>query len=206
MKFIYKYIAKQFKNPTGLGGQLATSIMNSQNKKLYQSVINNINIQKTDTVLDIGFGNGNLIQELLKENPEKFYGIDISSDMINLVSKRNRKEIDKGRLQLAFGNVQDMPLEDSSIDKAYTVNTVYFWQDIDKGFSEVKRVLKPNGIFLNVFHLKKLLDQLPISQYGYSKYTSEQIEKITIQNGLKVMNILEIDPGKSICVIAKKHI
>lgn len=204
MKFILKYIAKQFKNPTGFGGKIATSIMDRQNWRLYQSVIDNIDIQKTDTIFDIGFGNGNLIQKLLKENPKKVYGIELSPDMISLVSNKNRKAIEEGILQLILGNVQNMPLEDSSIDKAYTINTVYFWQDIDKGFSEIKRVLKPNGVFLNVLYLKEFLDKLPMTQYGYSKYTAGQLEKMAIENGLKIENIVEIEYKKSICIIARK--
>ena len=206
MKFFSKYIAKQFKNPTGFGGRFATFIMNRQNRKQYQSVIDNIHIQKTDTILDIGFGNGYLIRKLLKERPDKIFGIDISPDMVNLVSNKNQKEIINGKMQLIFGNVQDMPLENSSIDKAYTINTVYFWQDINKVLSEIKRVLKPDGIFLNVLYLKEWLDKLPVTQYGYSKYTFEQIEKITVESGLKVENIIEIENGKSICIIAKKNI
>jgi ubiquinone/menaquinone biosynthesis C-methylase UbiE len=205
MKFILKYIAKQFKNPTGFGGKLATSIMNRQNKKLYQLIICNINIRETDTILDIGFGNGYLIRELLKQNLEKIYGIEISSDMIGLASNKNRKEIDSGKLQLTFGDVQNIPLESSSINKAYTINTVYFWNDIEKGFSEIKRVLKPNGIFLNVLYAKEYLDKLPITQYGYSKYTAKQIEKITTNSGLKIENVLEIELGKAICIIARKE-
>ena len=104
-----------------------------------------------------------------------------------------------------MADVQNLPFEDSSIDKAYTVNTVYFWQDIDQGFSEIKRVLKPNGIFLNVLYVKEWLDKLPITQYGFSKYTVEQIEKIIIENGLKVERIIEIQHGKSICVIARNY-
>ena len=203
MEFIFKHIAKQFKNPTGFGGRFITFIMNRQNKKQYQSVIDNINIQKTDTILDIGFGNGNLIRKLLKEKPDKIYGIDISSDMVNLASNRNRKEIKEGKLHLILGNVQNIPLENSSIDKAYTINTVYFWQDVHKGFSEIKRVLKPDGIFLNVLYLKEMLDKLPMTQYEYSKYTLEQIKKITVDSGLKVENIVEIEYGKSICVVAR---
>jgi len=205
MKFISKYIAKQFKNPVGFGGRFATFMMNRQNWKQYQSVIDNINIQITDKVFDIGFGNGYLIRKLLKNRPDKIYGIDISSDMVNLVSSKNREEIKDGKLQLMLGNVQDIPLENSSIDKAYTINTVYFWQDINKGFSEIKRILKPNGLFLNVLYLKEFLDKLPMTQFGYSKYTFEQIEKITVESGLKIENMVEIEHGKSICIIAKKE-
>ena len=203
---IYKYIGRQFKNPTGLGGKITTFIMNCQNQKQYQAVIENISIQTTDTVLDMGFGNGYLIRRLAKLNPEKIYGIDISQDMLKLVGRKNREKIELGKIQLLLADVHNIPLENSLIDKAFTVNTVYFWQDVHQVFSEIHRVLKPNGIFLNVLYVKNWLEKLPVTRYGYSKYTAGQIKKITAESGLKIENILEVQPGKSICVIAKKEL
>ena len=202
MKFINKDIAQQFGNPTGFGGKIAAFYMNRINKKLYNAVIENIDIRETNTILEIGFGNGYLISRLSDENPLKMYGIDISPDMLNLASKRNRKKIEQGKIQLSLANVMDLPFEESSIDKAFTVNTVYFWQDLQKGLSEIKRVLKPGGIFLNVFYLKEMLDKLPITQYGFSKYTVEQIERAINDSGLKIDRIIESNPY--VCVVAKK--
>ena len=205
MKTILKYISRQFGNPTGFGGKISTFIMNCLNRKQYNAVAENIEIQQTDTILDIGFGNGYLIRKLSKKNPQKICGIEISVDMLNLVAKKNLNKIERGKVQLFLENVQSLPFERNSIDKAYTVNTVYFWQDIDKGFSEIERVLKPNGIFLNVLYEKKWLDKLPITQYGFSKYTVSQIEKTTTESGLKIESIIEIQRGKSVCVIARKN-
>ena len=158
MRPIYKYIARQFGNPTGFGGKISTFIMNCLNQKLYKTVAEHIDIQETDTVLDIGFGNGYLLRKLSNKNPAKMCGIEISADMLNTATGKNRIKVEQGKIHLLLADVQNLPFEDVSIDKAYTVNTIYFWQDIDKGFSEIKRVLKPDGVFLNVLYLKKRLD------------------------------------------------
>jgi ubiquinone/menaquinone biosynthesis C-methylase UbiE len=205
MKQILKYISRQFGNPTGFGGKISTFSMNCLNRKQYNAVVENIDIQQTDTILDIGFGNGYLMRKLSKKNPQKICGIDISADMLNTATRKNQKKVEQEKIQLFLADVQNLPFVDAYIDKAYTVNTVYFWQDIDKGFSEIKRVLKPNGTFLNVLYLKKWLDKLSITQFGFTKYTIEQIEKATAENGLKIESMLEIQQGKSICVIAKKE-
>ena len=206
MKDIYKYIAKQFGNPTGCGGKISTTIMNCMNRKQYKTVAENIDIQATDTILDIGFGNGYLIRKMSDKNFQKIYGIDISQDMLKLVGRKNREKIELGKIQLLLADVHNIPLENSLIDKAFTVNTVYFWQDVHQVFSEIHRVLKPNGIFLNVLYVKNWLEKLPVTRYGYSKYTAGQIKKITAESGLKIENILEVQPGKSICVIARKRV
>ena len=204
MKKIYKYIARQFGNPTGFGGKISTLIMNFLNKKLYKAIVENLHIRTTDTILDIGFGNGYLIRRLSNKNLQKIYGIEISPDMLKVATKKSRKKIEQGKVELLLADVQNLPFENDLIDKIYTINTVYFWRDINRGFAEIKRVLKPNGVFLNVIYLKDWLDKLPVTQYGFSKYTAEQIENITIENGLKIERIFEIHSRKSICIIAKK--
>ena len=42
--------------------------MNYQNQKQYKTIIENIDIQTTGTILDIGFGNGYLLRRLAKQN------------------------------------------------------------------------------------------------------------------------------------------
>ena len=201
--WVLKYIARQFGNPAGLGGMVSTFVMNRLNQEQYQAVIDHIDIQATDTVLDIGFGNGYLLRRLAKQNPEKMYGIEISPDMLNTTVKKNRKMIEQGKMQLILSDVQDIPLDDCSIDKACTVNTVYFWQDLHRGFSEIKRILKPDGIFLNVLYAREWLDKLPITRYGFAKHTIEQLEMATKESGLKIEHMFEIQRDKSICIIAK---
>jgi ubiquinone/menaquinone biosynthesis C-methylase UbiE len=204
MAAINKYIAGQFKNPTGVGGKFATFFMNCQNRKQYGAILDNINIEATDTILNIGFGNGYLIRRLSDKNPQKVFGIDISPDMLNLTKRKNRKKIEQGKIELLLAEAHQITIESSSIDKAYTVNTVYFWKDVQQVFSEIKRILKPNGIFLNVMYLEEWLEKLPVTKYGYSKYTAKQIEKLTAESGLKIERIIEVQQGKSICVIARK--
>ena len=95
MKLIFKYIARQFANPAGYGGRISTFFMNCLNQKLYRTVDKNIDIQETYTVLEIGFGNGYLISRLSKKRPQKMYGIDISQDMLNIATRKNRKQIEQ---------------------------------------------------------------------------------------------------------------
>jgi len=204
METVYRYIARQFGNPTGFGGKVSTLIMNCLNRKLYEAIIENLNIRTTDTILDIGFGNGYLVRRLSNKNLQKMCGIDISPDMLKVTGKKVKKKIEQGKVELLLADVQDLPFENDCMDKVYTINTVYFWQDIRRGFAEIKRVLKPDGVFLNVIYLKAWLDKLPVTQYGFSKYTAEQIEKITAESGLKIERIVEIQAKKSICVIARK--
>lgn len=207
MRFINikKYISGQFSKPTGIGGMISTFIMNRINQIQYRSVIDNLNCSNEDRILDIGFGNGYLIKNLAKNNNSYFYGIEISDDMVKAGCKRNSKLIEQGKVHLIKGNVMDIPFETSFFDKVYTVNTIYFWEDIDKSLSEIKRVLKPNGIFINVIYSKEWLEKVKYTKYGFLKFTPKELEEAAIHNGLQVVELIETRKDISYCIISKNN-
>ncbi|MDR3219880.1 MAG: class I SAM-dependent methyltransferase [Dysgonamonadaceae bacterium] len=204
MSVFITYIAKQFGKPTGIGGELSTFIMNCMNRKQYRTTIEHLKITAADIVLDIGFGNGFLIKNLAKRNLSKLYGIEISSDMLTKASKSNQRYINSGKVELLLADVQNLPFEDSSINKIYTINTIYFWNSIPAGLAEIKRVLKPDGIFINTIYDKEWLDRLTYTQYGFTKKTTAQLKELTEQSGFKITETIEIEKNKSACIIASK--
>ncbi|ROR26309.1 methyltransferase family protein [Mobilisporobacter senegalensis] len=199
-----KYIGEQFGKPTGIGGRLSTFIMNRMNQKQYKSVIKAIGSNPQEKILDVGFGNGYLINKLAKHSQSQFYGIEISEDMVELARKRNHKFIQGNRMHLEKGNVLNMDYRNDFFDGVYTVNTIYFWSDIDRGLSEIKRVLKPGGLFVNAIYSKEFLDKLKYTDYGFSKYTPTEIEEAALRNELKIVNAIEIKPNLSYCFILQK--
>jgi ubiquinone/menaquinone biosynthesis C-methylase UbiE len=175
------------------------------NQKHYSTVINNINLEPDNIVLDIGFGNGYLIKKLFKKGiPVKIYGIEISNDMVKKVSQKNKKHIKNGSLILSLENISKTSFGNNTFDKICTINTIYFWEDYAKCFSEIKRVLKPDGIFMNNFYSKDFLENIIYTKYGFNKYTLEEIIKMTEENGLKINKIIEIKKNHAYCIISNK--
>jgi ubiquinone/menaquinone biosynthesis C-methylase UbiE len=201
---LIKYVSHNFGNPHGIGGNISTTIMNIMNQRQYKSVLKNIQLKPDETILDIGFGNGYLIHQLCKQNiPVKIYGIEISNDMFNKVSIKSKQNIDAGKLKLFLENINETSFEQNTFDTIYTVNTFYFWNELNKCFSEIRRILKPNGIFMNVIYTKQFFDRTVFSKYGFNKYTVEEIETITKNNGLEIIRIMEIQKNKSYCIISE---
>ena len=200
-----QFVAKQFALPRGFGGRIATFIMNCMNRKQYKAVFDNIAVMPEDVILDIGFGNGFLIKKLLKRQPKLVCGIEIATDMLDRVKKDNDAFVADGRLDLRLADVQQLPYPDNYFDKMYTVNTIYFWQNAPRCFSEIARTLKDNGTFYNVFYSKEWLDKLRYPRYGFSKYTIDEMLETTTNCGLKIERIIEISKGKTYCIVGKKQ-
>ncbi|MDR0777837.1 MAG: class I SAM-dependent methyltransferase [Methanomassiliicoccaceae archaeon] len=200
MPWLKGYWGRQFARPHGLGGKIATFVMNRMNTAMYDAVYENIS--EGGHILDIGFGNGFTLEQLLKIFNGTFYGIDISGDMIRSATKRNRKAIQSGRLTLAEGSADAIPFT-QEFDCIYTVNTIYFWPDLDAGFREIRAKLITGGIFLNVFYTKEMLDKLRSADRGYNKYTPEELKKAAEDNGFTA-EIIPITEGRSYVVRAVK--
>ena len=196
-------MAKNFRNPNGFGGKISTKIMNIINQKQYKAILENINLEPNNTILDIGFGNGYLIKKLFKKNTSiNVYGIEISEDMVKTATKRNKQSINNGKLKLSLENINRTLFDNNIFDKICTINTFYFWDDYGECFSEIKRILKPDGIFLNAIYSKDFLDKIVYSKYGFNKYTINEVENITKNNGMEIIKTIEIKKY-SYCIISK---
>ncbi|MDR0912220.1 MAG: class I SAM-dependent methyltransferase, partial [Methanobrevibacter sp.] len=97
------------------------------------------------------------------KNLKKIYGIDISQDMVNQTKQKFKKEIIDNKIDLKIGDVKDLDFENNYFNKIYTVNTIYFWNDLEKSFSEIYRTLNNGGIFLNVIYSKEWLSKLKVT-------------------------------------------
>ena len=95
-------------------------------------------------VLDIGCGYGRLSIPLAKEHRNaKLYGIDIAKGYIDLFNKLLGK-----RGEGKVGDLKTLPYKDNTFDYIFVVTVLMYMSDtqIKKLFSEMKRVLKKDGI------------------------------------------------------------
>ena len=105
-------------------------------------------IAEDDTILDIGCGGGANIERLLSRAPQGHVtGVDYSPMSVQASSEHNAKAIEANRCRVLEGNASDLPLPDSAFDVATAFETTYYW-DLPTAFPEVRRVLKPGGLFL----------------------------------------------------------
>ena len=194
-----QYIAEQFSRPVGLGGRIVAAIMNWQNKAMYEATEKLLAPKAGDVLLDIGCGNGYMLDRLSRYAGVALWGTDISEDMLDASRRRLKGE----QLSLACCSVDEMPLEDSSIDKACTINTVYFWDDLEKAFGGVYRVIKPGGVFVNTFYTGEALGRYPHTRYGYQKYSLSELSDAAIEAGFSAeMHPIMDDAAR--CMVCRK--
>lgn len=96
-------------------------------------------------ILDIATGTGDFAIEALKLNPEKIEGVDISEGMLAVgKDKMKKKGFDKV-INLQLGDSENLQFEDNNFDAVIVAFGVRNFENLEKGLSEMLRVLRPGG-------------------------------------------------------------
>lgn len=199
-----EYIGSQFGNPRGLVGRCCCIVMNVINKALYRKTVALVRLNGKSKALDIGYGNGYLIQKLYKKYRPFICGIDISEDMRAAAEKRNAAALRDGKLRLSVGDCCELEYEDGAFDAVTSVNTVYFWNDTLKGMREILRVLKQDGRFYNAVYAREWLQRVSYTRKGFKMFEREDYVSLGRQAGFKEIEIIDISKGKSFVVVYTK--
>jgi arsenite methyltransferase len=109
--------------------------------------LNFADIQKAETVLDLGSGAG--IDAFLAANivgkSGKVIGVDMTDEMLAR-ARRNAKEAGYSNVEFKKGDVEErIPVDDNSFDLVISNCVINLTTDKVKAFKEVRRILKPGG-------------------------------------------------------------
>lgn len=103
-------------------------------------------LQPGEVVLDLGSGGGiDCFLAANKVGPEgRVIGLDMTPDMVKL-ARRNAKKIGATNVDFRFGEMEDIPLPDESVDAIISNCVINLSPDKDVVFREAYRVLRPGG-------------------------------------------------------------
>ena len=97
------------------------------------------------TILDVATGTGDLAIEALKLKPKKITGIDISEGMLEIGQKKLKKRGFDSLINLQLGDSENLPFKDFEFDAAMVAFGVRNFENLDKGLTEMYRVLNNEG-------------------------------------------------------------
>ncbi len=203
-----RVLSSQARKPTGLIGRyVMTKIFNKGNADINSFVKDVLDLRKDDSVLEIGFGPGILVSEMAEAVTEGVVeGIDFSEAMLKQASKVNKDHISNDKVRLQQGECSTLPYENESFDKLCAVNTIYFWKEPGKYFSEMFRVIKSEGKIVIGFRDEIQMSNLNLSEDIFSTYSLDDVLNLLSDAGFSNTHIEERDgaPFHSYCAVASK--
>jgi len=103
-------------------------------------------LNEGEVVLDLGSGGGiDVLLSAKRVGPSgKAYGLDMTDEMLEL-ARRNAEKAGVGNVEFLKGEIESIPLPDSTVDVIISNCVINLSGDKDAVFAEAFRVLKPGG-------------------------------------------------------------
>jgi SAM-dependent methyltransferase len=130
---------------------------------------------KPRRVLEVGGGEGELAERIVKEVGADVIGIDQSARMVEI---QRSKGIDA-----RVGDVQNLPFADGEFDVAIAAWMLYHVADLDRGLAELGRVLRPGGRLVavtnSVEHFRDIRDpardKVWVARFNFRSENGEEV-------------------------------
>jgi demethylmenaquinone methyltransferase / 2-methoxy-6-polyprenyl-1,4-benzoquinol methylase len=116
--------------------------------KWRKKVVKIIGASKPNSILDIATGTGDLAINLAQTNASKIVGLDISEGMLNVGRRKIEKLQLTNTIDMVLGDSEKIPFETNSFDAITVAFGVRNFENLEKGLSEIYRVLKIGGTFV----------------------------------------------------------
>lgn len=161
-------VAQMFDTISGNYDSLNRVISFGIDVKWRKKVLKIVSDAKPKIILDIATGTGDLAILMAQTNAEKIIGLDISAGMLEVGKKKIEEKKLSAVIEMVLGDSEKIPFGDNYFDAITVSFGVRNFENLEKGFAEILRVLKPNGVF--VILETSVPDKTPYKQ-GYKFYT-----------------------------------
>lgn len=117
-----------------------------------------MDLRSGERVLDLGCGAGwatRILARLVSTGPQGFgqvVGLDISDEMIRR-ARAGSREFDN--IMYVWGSAEKIPWEENYFDKVLSVESFYYYPDLDRALNELFRVMAPRGRLFVLINLYK---------------------------------------------------
>ena len=161
-------VAKMFDTISSKYDNLNRVISFGVDVKWRKKILKMIATKNPETILDIATGTGDLAILLSNTNAKKIIGLDISSGMLEVGKQKIADRNLSDKIEMILGDSEKMPFDDNAFDAVTVAFGIRNFENLEKGLTEILRVLKPNGIF--VILETSVPERFPFKQ-GYRFYT-----------------------------------
>lgn len=158
-----------------------------------------LNPKNGEKILDAGCGTGYLLNFVCSSEGEGI-GVDISSEAL----KKAKKFFPS--LKFVQADICQLPFDNNFFDKAFCINVLEHLKNPEKALKEIKRVLKPKGIFIagtndrdsfswKLFQLIYGGDPTHISEFNFPEFKNFVSSEFKILKIAKLSSIGRFSPS-----------
>jgi len=116
--------------------------------KWKRKIVSLIEKKNPSKILDVATGTGDLALMLANSSASEIIGVDISEGMLNVGRKKVSERNLSSKITLVQADSENLPFEDNYFDVITVAYGIRNFENLEKGLSEMLRVLKPSGTFV----------------------------------------------------------
>lgn len=184
-------LAAHLRKPDGETGLKIGDLMHQGNENFYTQLVKNVNWKNGMRILEIGTGTGLHIPNILTlAEGIEYVGVDYSETMVDACKTNNPNQT------FYQQDLLKLNIDEEKFDLIFSINTVYFLDDLELAFTNLKQLLKVDG----EMHVGKrpqedmaLLNE--ITQHGFITYSNEDVVRVLMHINLDVTKVISsLDP------------
>ena len=135
--------------------------------------------EKPRYILDVATGTGDFAFEAIRIlKPEKIVGVDISQGMLSIAKEKIIKKNLQNTFEVSLGDSEKLLFDNNSFDAVTVAYGVRNFEDLEKGLSDMLRVLKPTGKVVILEFSKPRVFPVKQCYNFYFKYITPAIGKL----------------------------
>lgn len=132
--------------PLGLFGLIVGKHLADENYEINLWSTAMLNIQPNDRILEIGFGPGLAVQDMVRRATQGFIaGIDYSGLMVASAKLKNLRAVTRGQVDLRHASVCKIPDFGTYFDKVVAINNAMYWPHPVQELKNLRNLLMPGG-------------------------------------------------------------
>ena len=200
------WIARQSRRPSGWLGEIVARVMARETRAANVFALSQLRAEPHHGVLEIGCGSGHNLEQLARRRGAGFVaGIDPSDVMVRLATRRLRKQIELGQVDVRRAAAARLPFESARFDAALAVHVLYFWPDARVELREIRRVLRPGGVLMIGFRPDDPGARASLPGSVYHLRSAIELEKLLLETGFDEVDVATTNLGRMpfVCLRAR---
>lgn len=164
-------------------------LLNRANRQSNNAVYESLEIEKGDCVLEVGFGGAELLLKIAQHSQcSELCGVEKSGHMVRRAQSLVQRKKLTSTVKLSVGCIETLPYLNNRFDRVCSVNTVYFWSDLDHCAAELARVTADTGKVVLGYGSGEKLAQSGYTENGFRFYPPAIIDQVMANAGLNLQH------------------
>lgn len=116
-----------------------------------EQAIARMQVEPDARVLDLGCGTGWATRLFAEQATEgHVIGVDVSDEMIRMAKSAS---LHYPNIEFRLASAENLPFEDDYFSHAFSMESIYYYENMLRALVELRRVLRPGGLFITVVDL-----------------------------------------------------